>query len=622
MEFRFKNLLAAVAVALVSLVSCTEKPEDPGKDEPTPVEPGISNVINSYEDKHVSSYGATVSIKFDVTAAWEASVECIPEKDAVGKEWAKVNANTSSGEAKKAATVRITINENETSDERTVVLYVTMEGAEPVKVATLKQAASGSTVDAAMNETLNTFMHDILKKDYLFADAYNATKVDLTIPYTDFLNTHLNGPLGDANIEDGGYYKAVQNNPGERYIYSSLVEIQPVTKAAQVGGLGFGPLISSSLPGRPSEMSLSPSYVRRGSPAENIGLRRGDMIYEVNGTRLTTSNYRNYMSRLYNNPQGAYTFSFLRFEPNGEGGYDMNAYTTEAAHAGAHLFDPILHASILTDHENDAVKIGYLVFETFDLNSQEFLEETIAQFVAEGITDMILDLRFNYGGAVAQSRWLSGCIAGAANYDKTFCKVIFNDGRTEDWTFGNGYTPDTDNLGKPNDLGLKRLFVIGSYNTASASELLINSLKGIDFPVKLIGSSTEGKNVGMNVTQTEYKGRHFQFQPVTFYVRNAKDFGDYADGFMPDEYVNNDNSSMEDDADNVFPYSFSDWGNMDFNIALQWAYCDITGKPRWDEWTENQRTSTKSSSSVIPVPVDFQPMAVPLERAGNLIYRN
>jgi C-terminal processing protease CtpA/Prc len=275
----------------------------------------------------------------------------------------------------------------------------------------------------------------------------------------------------------------------------------------------------------------------------------------------------------------------------------------------------VLHASILADPDDESAKIGYLVYETLDLNSQDLLEETIAEFAAAGITDLILDLRFNAGGAVAQSRWLTGCIAGAANGSKTFTKVVYNNGQTENWTFDYGYNTDTDPLGKPADLGLERLFVICSYNTASAAELVINSLRGIDFPVKLIGCKTEGKNVGMTVSETTYNGRRFQFSPVTFWVKNAKDFGDYPDGIEPDEYVNNDNTLTTDDADNVFPYSFSDWGNMDYNIALQWAYCDITGKPRW-----THDPSAKASVSVAPCAV--QPMNVSNGRFGNLVYAN
>ncbi len=619
MEFKFKTLFAALAIAVIGLVSCKPDPIPGGEKPDDKPEAGFSNVVNSYENKSVSQHGSTVSIKFDAVGAWTASVKLNPEKDHYGKEWASVNENTLSGEAKNGATVRIKIEKNNASDERKVELWLAVEGYEPKLAATLTQAPAGETADAAMNEHLNTFMHNILLEDYLWNEEYAKLGHDLTVPYNEFLSDHLLA-LGEVNIEDGGYYKAVQANSGQRFIYSSLVEVQPVTRAAQVAGLGFGPFLSTALSDGGQEMGIAPAYVRRGSPAEKAGLRRGDIIYAVNGQRLTTANYRNYMSSLYYNPAGGYNFDFLRFEANDQGGYSLNAFKSgETAYAGAHIFDPVLFASVLKDQDNEATKIGYLVYETFDVTSQEFLVETIEQFAAEGITDLILDLRFNYGGAVAQSRWLSGCIAGEANWDKTFCTVEFNDGETENWTFGKGYTTETDNLGLPKDLKLNRLWVIGSYNTASAAELVINSLRGIDFEVRFIGSQTEGKNVGMNVSQVEYRGRHFNFQPITFWVKNAKGFGDYKDGFLPDANyaVNNDNASMSDDYDNVFPYSFADWGNMDYNIALQWAYCDITGKPRW-----SKEPNTKSVSGFDLTPVDFQQMEIPADKAGNLIFNN
>lgn len=610
-----KRFLIYFAAALFCFAACTEKDIDDVKDPVDPEPPvvekpesGISNVVNSYAEKTVSFRGATISVKFDAAAAWTASLEL---KTAPEEEWAEISSGTLSGEAKQGCNVRIAFEENDTPEERSAELWVEVEGFEPELVAVLTQAADGAGADAEINRALNTFMHDILKEDYLFADAYNAQEIDLTVSYNDFLSTHLLS-LGDVNVADGGYRKASQENPGQRFIYTNIVEIQS-TRVVQTGGLGFGPFISTALSANGSDMAIAPAYVRRGSPAEAAGMRRGDLVYAVNGTRLTTSNYHNYMTSLYQSPSGSYSFSFLRFEDNGKGGYDLNAYESGTASAGLHVYDPVLHASIMTDPDDPSVKIGYLVYESFDLNSQEFLEETISDFAEAGITDMILDLRFNAGGAVAQSRWLSGCIAGPDNGSKTFTKVVYNDGKTENWTFDYGYDNDTDNLGKPTYLGLDRLYVICSYNTASAAELVINSLRGVDFPVKLIGGTTEGKNVGMEVAEKVYSGRRFQFSPVTFWVRNAKDFGDYPDGIRPDEFVNNDNASYADDADNVFPYSFSDWGNMDYNIALQWAYCDITGMPRWTH-------SPVRSSSASLVPDYFQPMGHDAGRSGNLIY--
>ncbi|MEB3372791.1 S41 family peptidase [Bacteroides sp. CR5/BHMF/2] len=108
----------------------------------------------------------------------------------------------------------------------------------------------------------------------------------------------------------------------------------------------------------------------------------------------------------------------------------------------------------------------------------------IQQFKAEGITDLILDLRFNNGGSVELARYLAASIAGTSHRSDVFMKMQRNSGADEYIRFGDG-----------DDLNLNSVRIICSEETASASELIINGLRGIDFPVKLFGSRTEGKNV-------------------------------------------------------------------------------------------------------------------------------
>lgn len=591
----FRNIImwvAALAAAL-SLFSCQEK-------EPQSY---VENVALSVGDRKVSFRGATVTVSFDVPAAWSARLEL---KNGEG-EWAAVKSNTQSGDAKKGALVRVAFEENRSSEERIAELWISMDGYEDECVCTMIQAVSEDAADAAVSKSLNEYMHEILKKDYLFADAYNQLDVDLSVNYKEFLSKHLLA-MGNVNEADGGYYK-YGDNFGDRFIYTNIAEVQVGTKAIQTEGLGFGPFVSTILADGSSDVGIAPAYVRRGSPAEAAGLRRGDLIYGVNGTRLTLDNYSNFMYSLYQGTTGTFKFDYMRLEAGADGMYGWNHYKSGAAAAGMHVYDPVLHASIMKDPDNTQTKIGYLVYESFDLNSQELLEDAIDQFVAAGITELVLDLRFNAGGAVAQSRWLSGCIAGETNKDKTFTKVIYNDGSQENWTFGYGYDNDVDNLGLPTYLGLKRLFVITSYNTASAAELVINSLNGVDFPVYLIGGQTEGKNVGMTVSEVDHGARRFLFSPVTFWVRNAKDFGDYPDGIEPDEIVTERDN-------NVFPYSFADWGNLDKNEALQWAYCEITGKERW-----SQLGTKAAAGCVLPCPLDFQPVKVEAGKYGNLLYK-
>ena len=172
-----------------------------------------------------------------------------------------------------------------------------------------------------------------------------------------------------------------------------------------------------------------------------------------------------------------------------------------------------------------------------------------------------------------------------------------------------------------------------SENTASASELIINALKGVDFPITLIGSQSEGKNVGMEVTHELYNGRRFEFAPITYWGLNARDEHGPKDGFMPDtgNLINNQNSNFRDDIDNMFPYSFGDWGNFDFNIPFYCCFCDIVGIDRPDyqsgvlksgvNFKDAMKISAREISRGVE-PVGVSVLRPEVGRFGSVIYRD
>jgi hypothetical protein len=139
-------------------------------------------------------------------------------------------------------------------------------------------------------------------------------------------------------------------------------------------------------------------------------------------------------------------------------------------------------------------------------------------------------------------------------------------------------------------------------------------LKGIGYDVRTIGSCTEGKNVGMTVSEKVIGGRKFQFSPVTFRLENAKGWSDYADGIIPDAVVNNDNGVIDDDYDYLFPYSFADWGDLEHRSAFQVAVLDIIG------YTGEASLSAVRKKSMLPMNV--QDMRLERGRHGNLVYNN
>lgn len=565
--------VAAVAGILFSSAGCQKDELDGGDGG------GISNIRNPWDGDTVLSTGETVSISFDAASSWEASIETSD-----GGDWAQLGSqtnNTSSGRG----TVRVYIDENQ-GDERSVNIYITVSGYDRTLLCTLVQAQG----DTQFSRGLNTQMDTYLRSNYLWNREYTKLSdngdIDLDVSWSDFLETNL-VKLGDINIEDGGTYKDFYVNRGERYIYSYINEITstkasgPVTKANSTVGLGIGPSNAIRYSNENDMIVFVVGYVYPDSPAYNAGLRRGDMIYAVNGTQLTSTNYGAFQQELYYSTQGTYRLNFMRFVTDFEESTQTTMDSEATVTAGPFVYNPVLFFALIQDqglYEDAEFNIAYLVLESFDLGAQRYLEDALQQFKDAGVEDLILDLRFCPGGALDQSRYLASSIAGQANYKKTFADVRFNEDRKAEnqiWTFEfSDESSSGSGIGVGPDLGLSELHVICSENTASAAEVLINSLRGIDFPVYLYGSKTEGKNVGMEVQILSNGARTFEFSPITFYPYNAKGFIDFADGFEVDYMVNDQDSDMSssDDIDYNFPYEPNDWENWSIDPPVFWAF--------------------------------------------------
>ncbi|MEG0886691.1 MAG: S41 family peptidase, partial [Janthinobacterium sp.] len=159
------------------------------------------------------------------------------------------------------------------------------------------------------------------------------------------------------------------------------------------------------------------------------------------------------------------------------------------------------------------------------------------RFQAAGISDLVLDVRYNGGGYLDVASELAYMIAGPQiTAGKTFEQVLANDKTRPEAPVP--FHAQSQGFAGPNplpkgtllpSLGLKRVTLLTTGNTCSASEAIINGLRGVDVQVNLIGGTTCGKPYGFYPTPncgTTYFA--VQFQGV-----NAKGYGDFADGMAP-----------------------------------------------------------------------------------------
>ncbi|UMB54572.1 S41 family peptidase [Lutibacter sp. A64] len=288
------------------------------------------------------------------------------------------------------------------------------------------------------------------------------------------------------------------------------------------------------------------TYVVPNSPASDAGMQRGDFFYKFDGVELTIDNY-GVVNNFYDGEITSISLAFNTLEngvitPNN---IEKTLVIREVVE------NPVLYSDVIT---NDAgTKIGYLVYNGFKYTFHEELNNVFADFKAEGIQELVLDLRYNGGGSVLTSAYLASMIYGAASENDVFAKLIYNSKHTDEGGyypfFNSAYVYDKEG-DYTNDVTINRLnsltklYVITSGSTASASEMIINGLSPYMSVVK-IGTTTYGKNVG---SITLYDSPDFgedgastshtnALQPIVFQIYNKLDESDYTQGFTPDYEV-------------------------------------------------------------------------------------
>lgn len=277
------------------------------------------------------------------------------------------------------------------------------------------------------------------------------------------------------------------------------------------------------------------AYVLPNSPADQAGLRRGDELLEVQGVSANTTNAASLTllnDYLFPDSAGlARPFILKRLD---------GQTIAVSMSATAIPQRPVLTSKVLL--ERDGRKVGYLSFNEHTLTAEAQLIAAVQKFQEQQVSDLVLDLRYNGGGLLYVASALSYMIAGPeATTGKVFERMVFNSRRVADNLDPDSVMPFLATSCLPNKdyqctkrerlptLSLRRVFVLSQSSTCSASESLINGLRGAGIEVVLIGGRTCGKPYGF--TAKENCG--IAYLPVEFAGVNHKNFGDFADGFVP-----------------------------------------------------------------------------------------
>jgi len=294
--------------------------------------------------------------------------------------------------------------------------------------------------------------------------------------------------------------------------------------------LGYGITWSSAGPTAPRNWRVA--IVEPGSPADAAGLRRGDQLTIVDGVDFVNASDGSQVDKinagLFPETAGAtHSFTFKR------GGVDL-AVSMPAKDVVA---TAVKNTRVI---DTPTGRVGYLSFETHNAVAERQLIESMTTLRNAGVTDLVIDLRYNGGGLLGVAGELAYMVAGPSTENKVFSRLQYNDKiersqapeiirfQSKPYGFGTGVNAVDKTQSLPY-LGLSKVTVLTTAGTCSASESIINGLRGVDVQVNVIGAATCGKPYGF----TPVPNCGTTYFSVEFQGVNAKGFGDYAGGIAP-----------------------------------------------------------------------------------------
>lgn len=265
--------------------------------------------------------------------------------------------------------------------------------------------------------------------------------------------------------------------------------------------------------GQTDELVAIVRYVYPGTPADRAGIRRGDLLLKLNGGPITVKNYADF----YDKPSIVVNKGILKDKT-------LTAEPVGVAMTAVEMYqDPILKDTVIN---KDGHRVGYLCYSDYTERSTAELIKVFTRFKTAGVTDVVLDLRYNGGGYVSTARALCSILAPEAAMKKKerFLFKLWNENYMSYWkSKGRNdelYETFVDTLGI--NMNLNRLYILTGKGTASASELTLTGLTPY-MDVVQIGDTTHGKFCGGIVLMP----KHLWWDKSASYYQEIKNWGMY-----------------------------------------------------------------------------------------------
>jgi C-terminal processing protease CtpA/Prc len=371
---------------------------------------------------------------------------------------------------------------------------------------------NNDTNDASGTLKINTFIHDHMDYYYYWNEE---------MPNIDYKK--------EADSED--YFYKLLKNPDDRwsFITDDIAGLENYFK-----GIFKSPGYSIQAyfldQSTSNQVIIIVEYVYRNSPASEAGLKRGDIFYKINGEVLTNDNFQELLSldsKVITLGQITAADEIIELEP----AISISSQENLVQH-------PILATNII---EKEGTVIGYLAYNSFIDEYDEELSEVFTQFKTAGVNELVLDLRYNSGGAVSTAQKMAGMIVPASAHGQIFIREKFNLGLSRN-NSNLKFDVGADNL------NLDRVYILTTEGTASASEMIIYGLEPY-MEVIQIGAETHGKyyaSFTISDNRDPQKRTHnWAIQPIVIRSENANNSINYQKGLAPDVDLNDTRYNAE-----------------------------------------------------------------------------
>ena len=284
----------------------------------------------------------------------------------------------------------------------------------------------------------------------------------------------------------------------------------------------------------PREMRIA--FVEPSSPAASAGLARGMKVISVDSADLVNGNTQTVFDTLNAGLSPSAANQTHTFVLENLAGVRRTVSLTSANITST----PVQNVN--TIRTSNGLTVGYILFNDHIATSEQQLVSAFNTLRQANASDLILDLRYNGGGYLDIASEVAYMIAGdTATSGKTFERLRFNSQYpvTTNPVTGGALSPTSflkvsQGFSGPSGvalptLNLPRVLVLTGSGTCSASEAILNGLRGVGITVIQIGSTTCGKPYGF-YPQDNCGTTYFT---IEFDGVNEQGNGGYSDGFSP-----------------------------------------------------------------------------------------